>query len=122
MLFVGFVAAHNFTCMAHQNVMENKWDLQLDGFIRDFLRNADGFFIPNPLIKLMFDFHSGFSGLVDKDMALHKGQSHLLDVGLWQTSSPDKSIRKKLFKLQHLRCGTGSLPWQETASLTFTYK
>ena len=38
-----------------------------------------------------------------------KGLSHILDVAIPKTFSPDKSVGKKFFKLQHLRCGTGPL-------------
>ena len=40
---------------------------------------------------------------------IQKGLSHILDVAIPKTFSPDKSVGKKFFKLQHLRCGTGPL-------------
>lgn len=52
--------------------MEDKRELLVDGFIRDFLRNEKSISIPNPLIKLMFEFFwiRGISGWVDKDIVI----------------------------------------------------
>ena len=50
-----------------------------------------------------------FYGNRSRTRCIGKALSHILDVALSKTFSPDKSLRKKFSNVQHLRCGSGPL-------------